>query len=84
MDAWIPVLVAVFGAGGPLVVLMTRFDRRNTHQHEVNIRAQERTLNEVIAARRDIQRVEQRVDKQTERLDEHITFHLDQALTDSE
>jgi hypothetical protein len=80
MNDWIPVIVAVVGAGGPLVVLMTRFDRRNTAQHETNIRAQERTLNEVTAARRDIQRVEHRLDKQVERIDEHITLHLDQAL----
>jgi uncharacterized FlaG/YvyC family protein len=80
MNDWIPVIVAVVGAGGPLVVLMTRFDRRNTAQHETNIRAQERTLNEVTAARRDIQRVEHRLDKQVERMDEHIGLHLDQAL----
>jgi hypothetical protein len=34
----------------------------------------------VTAARRDIQRVEHRLDKQVERIDEHITLHLDQAL----
>lgn len=83
MGDWIPVLVAVVGAGGPIVALIARFDRRNTHQHEANIRAQERTLNEVTAARRDIQRVEHRLDKQVDRIDEHIRLHLDQALNES-
>lgn len=82
MGSWVPVLVAIVGAGGPITVLLTRLDRRNTEQHNASIRAQERTLNEVTAARRDIQRVEHRLDKQVDRIDEHIRLHLDQALNE--
>lgn len=82
MASWVPVLVAIVGAGGPITVLLTRLDRRNTEQHAASIRAQERTLNEVTAARRDIQRVEHRLDKQVDRIDEHIRLHLDQALNE--
>lgn len=82
MADWVPVIVAVVGAGGPITVMLTRLDRRNTEQHAASIRAQERTLNEVTSARRDIQRVEVRLDKQTERMDAHVQLHLDQALND--
>ena len=61
MGEWIPVIVAVVGAGGPVVALIMRLDRKNDHQHGENAR----TLN----------RIEQKVDKVDERLYDHIKDH---------
>jgi chromosome segregation ATPase len=36
MELWIPVLVAVMSAGGPVMWFLVKFDRRNTNQHNGN------------------------------------------------
>jgi cytochrome c-type biogenesis protein CcmH/NrfF len=56
-----PVLVAVIG--GPLMWFLTRFDRRNTEQHEEN-----KTV---------LERIEQKVERIDDRLDGHINWHLE-------
>lgn len=56
---WVPIVVAVIT--GPLVVLMRRFDRRNTEQHGANMRV--------------LERIETKVDKLDDRLDGHIDWH---------
>lgn len=57
---WIPIAVAVIT--GPLVVLMKRFDKRNTEQHGANMRV--------------LERIEVKVDKIDDRLDGHIDWHI--------
>lgn len=57
---WIPIVVAVIT--GPLVVLMKRFDKRNTEQHGANMRV--------------LERIEVKVDKIDDRLDGHIDWHI--------
>jgi hypothetical protein len=56
---WVPIVVAVIT--GPLVVLMRRFDKRNTEQHGANMRV--------------LERIETKVDKLDDRLDGHIDWH---------
>lgn len=56
---WVPIVVAVIT--GPLVVLMRRFDKRNTEQHGANMRV--------------LERIEVKVDKLDDRLDGHIDWH---------
>ena len=68
MSSWLTVLVALVGAGGPLTVFMTRFDRRNSEQHRRSLRQQERVFAEVALARQDIGVVQQRLDR-------HLEFH---------
>jgi len=58
---WVPIVVAVIT--GPLVVLMRRFDKRNTEQHGANMRV--------------LERIEVKVDKIDDRLDGHIDWHMD-------
>jgi hypothetical protein len=57
---WVPIVVAVIT--GPLVVLMRRFDKRNTEQHGANMRV--------------LERIETKVDKLDDRLDGHIDWHV--------
>jgi hypothetical protein len=57
---WVPIVVAVIT--GPLVVLMRRFDKRNTEQHGANMRV--------------LERIEVKVDKLDDRLDGHIDWHI--------
>lgn len=57
---WVPVIVAVIG--GPLMWLLSRFDRRNTQQHNANMKV--------------LTRIESKVDKVDERLDSHIDWHI--------
>ncbi len=73
VDAWIPVVVALIGAGGPVTVMITRFDRRNSEQHAEAIKRQERTLAEVTLARGDISRLQRRFDR-------HLEYHSDARL----
>ncbi len=61
MQAWIPVVVALVGGGGPIVALIMRLDRKNDLQHGENAR----TLN----------RIESKVDKIDDRLYDHIQNH---------
>lgn len=77
MSSWVTVLVALVGAGGPLTVFMTRFDRRNSEQHRQGIRAQERTLAEVTATRSDLRRVESRLSSDIDRVERRLDSHID-------
>lgn len=65
---WVAIIVAFVGAGGPLTVVLTRLERRNTDQHERSLRQQERVFAEVSLARQDIGVVQQRLDR-------HLEFH---------
>jgi len=56
---WVPVLVALIG--GPLMWLLTRFDKRNTQQHGANMEV--------------LQRIEQKIGTVDDRLYEHVKDH---------
>ena len=56
---WVPVLVALID--GPLMWLLTRFDKRNTQQHGANMEV--------------LQRIEQKIDTVDDRLYEHVKDH---------
>ena len=77
MSAWVTVLVALVSAGGPLTVLMARFDRRNSEQHRQGIEAQHRTLAEVTATRKDLRRVESRLSSDIDRVERRLDSHID-------
>ncbi len=63
MDAyWVPIVVAIIG--GPLMWFLARFDRRNSQQHGANMKV--------------LERIEGKVDKVDDRINSHITWHLDQ------
>ena len=62
MVAWfVPIAVAI--VGGPLMWLLSRFDKRNTEQHGANMKV--------------LERIESKVDRVDERLSDHIDWHLD-------
>jgi len=54
-------LVVVALIGGPLMWLLTKFDRRNTSQHAANMEV--------------LERIETKVEKLDDRLDGHIDWH---------
>jgi len=59
---WVPLAVALIG--GPVMWFLTRFDKRNTDQHAEN----QKVLN----------RIESKIEKVDDRLNDHITWHIDQ------
>lgn len=59
---WVPLAVALIG--GPVMWFLTRFDRRNTDQH-----AQNQAV---------LTRIESKIEKVDDRLNDHITWHIDQ------
>ena len=61
---WVPIVVAVIT--GPIVVMMKRFDTRNTDQHAENQKV--------------LLRIETKVDHIDTRLDDHIDYHLKEGL----
>ena len=61
---WVPIVVAVIT--GPIVVMMKRFDTRNSDQHAENQKV--------------LLRIETKVERIDERLDEHIDYHLKEGL----
>lgn len=58
-EMWVPIVVALIG--GPLMVLLKRFDTRNTAQHGANMEV--------------LQSIEVKIDKIDDRLDGHIDWH---------
>lgn len=70
MSVWfVPIAVAVIS--GPLVMLMSRFDRRNTEQHD-------RNMSELQRIGDSVQRVDTKIDRLDKRIDDHIDWHLDE------
>jgi preprotein translocase subunit YajC len=68
MSVWfVPIAVAVIS--GPLVVLMSRFDKRNTEQHDRNMQELKRIGDAV-------DDVGVKVTKIDDRLDRHVEWHL--------
>jgi hypothetical protein len=62
MSSWfVPIVVAL--VGGPLMWLLSRFDKRNTEQHGANMKV--------------LERIETKVERVDERLSDHIDWHLD-------
>ena len=59
---WVPLAVAMIG--GPVMWFLTRFDKRNTDQH-----AQNQAV---------LTRIESKIEKVDDRLNDHITWHIDQ------
>lgn len=63
---WVPIAVAVIG--GPLMLLLSRFDRRNTEQHDRNMEALQKIG-------RSVEKVGDKVDRLDDRIDRHIEWH---------
>ena len=61
MEALVPILVAIIG--GPMVVILQKLRKENTSQH-----AESRQLLSIVV---------DKVDKVDNKLDGHITWHLD-------
>lgn len=59
---WVPLAVALIG--GPVMWFLTRFDKRNTDQHAENQKV--------------LTRIESKIEKVDDRLNDHITWHIDQ------
>ena len=69
MSVWfVPIAVALIS--GPLVVLMSRFDKRNTEQHDRNMQELKRIGD-------GIDDVNLKVTKLDDRLDRHVEWHLE-------
>lgn len=67
MAVWIvPIVVAIIT--GPLVVLLSRFDKRNTEQHDRNMEELQRLGDSV-------ENVGSKVDRLDSRIDEHVAWH---------
>ena len=81
MNSLLTIVVALVSAGGPLTVLMTRFDRRNSSQHRAGMEAQKRTLEEVTATRRDLRQVEHRLSSDIDRVERRLDTHIDKSRT---
>ena len=59
--SWVtPILVALIG--GPLMLFLKKFDSRNSEQHAQNLDV--------------LERIEGKVDKVDERLNDHVMWHL--------
>lgn len=58
-EMWVPIVVALIT--GPLVVILAKFDKRNTAQHGANMEV--------------LQNIEVKIDKIDDRLDGHIDWH---------
>ena len=69
MAAWVYVIAALVGAGGPLAWLLDRFDKRNTAQHKDNLDL----LKDIQADVHEIQADVKTIDG---RLDRHIEWHV--------
>jgi transcription termination factor NusB len=61
MEALVPIIVAIIG--GPVVVILQKLRKENTNQH-----AESRQLLSIVV---------DKVDKVDNKLDGHITWHLD-------
>jgi hypothetical protein len=72
MSTWAMVIVALVGAGGPVVWLMERFDRRNTDQHSANLELLRDIQSDVHDIQIDVKTIDSRLDKHIEW---HITNH---------
>lgn len=68
MNSLTAIIVAIIGGGGPLMFLMSRFDRRNTEQHNINMEI----LKDIRSDVRDVQKDVKSVDH---RLSRHIDWH---------
>lgn len=72
MGTWVPIIVAVVGGGGPLMLMLTRFDRRNTKQHGENQRVLMRIEQKVDRIDSKVERVDSKTERIDTRLDRHI------------
>ena len=68
MSKLIPLFIALFGAGGPLVYFLERFDRRNTAQHSNNMDLLKDIQSDVHDVKKDVKTIDSR-------LDSHIDWH---------
>jgi len=68
MNSLTAIIVAIIGGGGPLMFLMSRFDRRNTEQHNVNMEILKDIRSDVRDVQKDVKSVDQRLSR-------HIDWH---------
>ena len=59
-QVWGPIAVALIG--GPVMLFLRRFDRRNTEQHGANMGV--------------LERIEDKVERLDERMDDHLEWHM--------
>lgn len=71
---YVPILVALIS--GPLMWLLYRFDQRNTHQHDQNMKILSRVENKVDRVDGKVDRLDEKVD----RVDQRVT-HLENTPT---
>lgn len=72
MNAWIPVVVAIIGGGGPVMFMLSRLDRRNTEQHGQNQQVLTRIEDKVDRLDGKVERVDNKTERIDVRLDRHI------------
>lgn len=72
----VEIVVALLGAGGPVVYLLTRLDRRNSQQHDRNMAQLERVADSVDRVGVKVDRLDSKVDRLDARLDAHLDWHL--------
>lgn len=83
MSAWVvPIVVAVIG--GPLMWMLSRFDKRNTEQHLTNLstltgikEAVDEVRTDVRDVRTEVRDVRQDVREVRERVVNHLEWHAD-------
>ena len=63
------VIVALVGAGGPIMWFLSRFDHRNTAQHAANMGLLQDIQDDVHDIQKDVKAIDQRLDK-------HIDWHV--------
>jgi len=65
MPLWVVILLAVLAPGGVLTVLLERLRRENNRDHNRNVEL--------------LKTIDQKVDGVSERMDDHIGWHLDRS-----
>lgn len=75
MEPWVvPIVCAVIA--GPVMWFLSRFDRRNTEQHD-------RNMDELRRLGKSVDKVGEKVDNLDSRLDDHVAWHAHRERRDS-
>lgn len=68
MSAWVPIVVAVIG--GPMMWFLSRFDRRNTQQHNQNMGVLQRVESKVDHLRNKADHLDSKMLRIDEKIDD--------------